>query len=39
MFTNLNWAQFEIFNDNRTEAFEEMCKDSWRFAEVTLRNE
>ena len=27
LYPNLNWAQFEVFNDNRTDAFEEMCKD------------
>lgn len=27
VYTNISWAQFEVFNDNRTEAFEEMCKD------------
>lgn len=26
-YPNLSWAQFEMFNDNTTEAFEEMCKD------------
>ena len=26
-YPNLSWAQFEMYNDNRTEAFEEMCKD------------
>ena len=27
VYPNLGWAQFEIFNDNKTDAFEEMCKD------------
>lgn len=27
IYPNLSWAQFEVFNDNRTENFEEMCKD------------
>ena len=27
VYPNLSWAQFEVFNDNKTENFEEMCKD------------
>ena len=27
IYPNISWAQFEMFNDNRTDAFEEMCKD------------
>ena len=27
IYPNLSWGQFEMFNDNRTESFEEMCKD------------
>ena len=27
VYPNLNWAQFEICNDNKTEAFEDMCRD------------
>ena len=27
IYPNLSWAQFEMFNDNKTESFEEMCKD------------
>lgn len=27
VYPNLSWAQFEMFNDNKTDAFEEMCKD------------
>ena len=27
VYPNITWAQFEMFNDNRTDAFEEMCKD------------
>ena len=27
VYPNLSWAQFELFNDNTTDAFEEMCKD------------
>lgn len=27
IYPNISWAQFEMFNDNRTEAFEDMCKD------------
>ena len=27
IYPNLNWAQFEVINDNRTDAFEEMCTD------------
>lgn len=27
IYPNLSWAQFEMFNDNTTDAFEEMCKD------------
>ena len=27
IYPNLSWAQFEMYNDNKTGAFEEMCKD------------
>ena len=27
IYPNLNWAQFEVCNDNKTDAFEEMCRD------------
>lgn len=27
IYPNISWAQFEMFNDNRTDAFEEMCRD------------
>ena len=27
IYPHLSWALFEIYNDNRTEAFEDMCRD------------
>lgn len=27
IYPNLSWAQFEMFNDDKTGSFEEMCKD------------
>ena len=27
IYPNLSWAQFEMYNDNKTDAFEELCKD------------
>ena len=27
IYPNINWHQFVVFNDNTTDAFEEMCKD------------
>lgn len=27
IYPNLSWSLFEIYNDNKSEAFEEMCKD------------
>ena len=45
IYPNISWAQFEMFNDNRTDAFEEMCnffligfyvEDSSAFDEVVI---
>ena len=36
IYPNLSWAQFEMFNDNKTLSFEEMCKDL--FAIEFLKN-
>ena len=32
IYPNLSWQQFAVFNDNATDAFEDMCRDSFCYA-------